>query len=72
MITRTLRAVLALVGVSDSGRCRCGHPRDAHEHYRPGAECSQPMRTLDDDLRSWIPVRLCSCPRYRPTWRFRR
>ena len=19
--------------------CRCGHPRDAHEHYRAGTEC---------------------------------
>lgn len=21
-------------------RCRCGHPRHAHEHYRRGCECS--------------------------------
>jgi len=20
--------------------CRCGHPRDAHEHYRSGTECA--------------------------------
>jgi len=20
--------------------CRCGHPRDAHEHYRAGSECA--------------------------------
>lgn len=20
--------------------CTCGHPRTAHEHYRPGTECS--------------------------------
>ncbi|MFP5020213.1 hypothetical protein [Pseudonocardia phyllosphaerae] len=20
--------------------CRCGHSRDAHEHYRPGSDCS--------------------------------
>ena len=20
--------------------CRCGHPRDAHEHYRKGTECA--------------------------------
>lgn len=19
--------------------CRCGHPRDAHEHYRDGSDC---------------------------------
>lgn len=19
--------------------CRCGHRRDAHEHYRPGSDC---------------------------------
>jgi hypothetical protein len=21
------------------GRCVCSHPREAHEHYRPGSEC---------------------------------
>lgn len=20
--------------------CRCGHPADAHDHYRPGTDCS--------------------------------
>lgn len=20
--------------------CRCGHARDAHQHYRPGADCA--------------------------------
>lgn len=22
-----------------SGICRCGHPREAHEHYRRGSDC---------------------------------
>jgi hypothetical protein len=22
-------------------RCWCGHPRNAHDHYRAGTECSQ-------------------------------
>lgn len=30
--------------------CSCGHPRAAHEHYRPGADCSQcPCR----EFRVW-------------------
>ncbi len=24
----------------DAKQCRCGHSRTAHEHYRPGSECS--------------------------------
>ncbi len=20
--------------------CRCGHPHEAHEHYRPGTDCA--------------------------------
>jgi hypothetical protein len=24
----------------DPDRCRCGHPRAAHEHYRSGSDCS--------------------------------
>lgn len=31
-----LRAVL----LGDPGPCACGHPWDAHEHYREGTECS--------------------------------
>lgn len=23
-----------------TGPCKCGHPRQAHEHYRPGTSCS--------------------------------
>lgn len=25
---------------SPSDSCACGHPREAHEHYRRGTECS--------------------------------
>jgi hypothetical protein len=28
------------VGGMDRAICRCGHSRDAHEHYRPGGECA--------------------------------
>ena len=31
--------------------CRCGHPRDAHEHYRRGTECALCVE----------------CPRFRPS-----
>ncbi|MEV6343647.1 hypothetical protein [Actinoplanes sp. NPDC051851] len=24
----------------DDVLCLCGHPRRAHDHYRPGSECS--------------------------------
>ncbi|MGD0703696.1 MAG: hypothetical protein ABSA02_27910 [Trebonia sp.] len=24
----------------DDARCRCGHPRSAHRHYRGGTECA--------------------------------
>ncbi|GAA1848767.1 hypothetical protein GCM10009772_27650 [Pseudonocardia alni subsp. carboxydivorans] len=24
---------------ADTGLCRCGHERDAHEHYRAGTDC---------------------------------
>jgi hypothetical protein len=51
-----LEAVLALVGVVRSGRCRCGHPRDAHEHYRLGTDCS-------------LCARPRYCQAYRSTWR---
>lgn len=26
--------------MTDRRVCRCGHSRDAHEHYRPGTDCS--------------------------------
>jgi hypothetical protein len=25
---------------SDDRRCVCGHPREAHEHYRSGTDCA--------------------------------
>jgi hypothetical protein len=28
------------VVVVDTLTCVCGHPRDAHEHYRPGSDCA--------------------------------
>jgi hypothetical protein len=63
MITRVLRAALALVGVRDSGRCRCGHSRDVHEHYRPGTECA--LCATGSLGKAPLP----QCARYRPTWR---
>ena len=24
----------------DSATCVCGHPQEAHEHYRPGSDCA--------------------------------
>jgi hypothetical protein len=27
-------------GADRTRPCRCGHVRDAHEHYRPGSDCS--------------------------------
>lgn len=62
MVTRMLRVALALVGVMDSGRCRCGHPRDVHEHYRSGTDCSACSWT-------WPTADPRFCTRYRPTWR---
>lgn len=64
-----LESVLALAGVVRSGRCRCGHEREAHEHYRLGTECalcSQLLVTIGGRLMSVQPA---ECPRYRPTWR---
>jgi hypothetical protein len=30
-----------MVGDSrQDSRCRCGHPRSAHQHYREGTECA--------------------------------
>ncbi|MEU8818318.1 hypothetical protein [Actinoplanes sp. NPDC048796] len=40
---------------TDEALCVCGHPRRAHEHYRPGAECAL--------------CEAASCPRFRRvTW----
>jgi hypothetical protein len=25
---------------SEASPCDCGHPRDSHEHYRPGTDCA--------------------------------
>jgi len=24
----------------DTATCACGHPQEAHEHYRPGSDCA--------------------------------
>jgi hypothetical protein len=32
---------LRVVPNQEPPRCRCGHPGDAHEHLRPGSDCSQ-------------------------------
>ncbi len=34
-------AVTAVVGLVDGARCRCGHERAAHRHYRAGRDCSR-------------------------------
>ena len=28
------------VVLDDTVKCVCGHPREAHEHYRPGTDCA--------------------------------
>ncbi|MGD3261515.1 hypothetical protein QT366_22665, partial [Xanthomonas citri pv. citri] len=33
------RGLLQVV-LDDTTTCVCGHPRDAHEHYRPGTDCA--------------------------------
>jgi hypothetical protein len=40
--TEGVRKQTIVVPVVNTGRqsCRCGHTRDAHEHYRSGTECS--------------------------------
>lgn|GEM_PF-5824957 len=27
------------MAMSDDDRCVCGHPREAHRHFRPGSDC---------------------------------
>jgi hypothetical protein len=36
-----------------AGKCRCGHPREAHEHYRRGTDCA---------------VADCTCVRFERRW----
>jgi hypothetical protein len=45
-------------GLQRRRRCRCGHPRAAHEHYRRGTDCA----LCGPD----------ACPRYRRSWSWRR
>ncbi|WP_298799984.1 hypothetical protein [Pseudonocardia sp. 73-21] len=35
--------------------CRCGHPEDAHEHYRPGCDCSRCDCTGYRAVPPWSP-----------------
>lgn len=45
------------MGAKPSDRCRCGHEREAHEHFRRGSDCAlcPPERP---------------CDRFRPTTRW--
>jgi endonuclease/exonuclease/phosphatase (EEP) superfamily protein YafD len=45
-------------GLQRRRRCRCGHPRSAHEHYRRGSDCAL--------------CGPGTCPRYRRRWPWRR
>jgi len=38
----------------DEARCRCGHPRAVHQHYRRGLDCAV--------------CGPANCPRYRRRW----
>lgn len=33
--------LLVLTWPRDRVHCRCGHDRDAHQHYRPGSDCGE-------------------------------
>lgn len=35
-----LAAVIVEALPGRAGNCQCGHPRDSHQHYRPGSDCS--------------------------------
>ena len=49
-IDRLNRMMTPGPGGGEAGRCRCGHPQDAHDHYRRGTECAL----------------CAECPRFRP------
>ncbi|WP_176491760.1 hypothetical protein [Curtobacterium sp. 'Ferrero'] len=36
----TESGVLLEVTLDDRDTCVCGHPREAHEHYRRGSDCA--------------------------------
>jgi hypothetical protein len=48
--SRPLRLVMRALDWYCSLPCRCGHPRDAHDHYRIGDECA-----LCDTCMRWRP-----------------
>jgi hypothetical protein len=31
---------MSIIAPVSTARCRCGHAVDAHEHFRPGRDCS--------------------------------
>jgi hypothetical protein len=41
-----------------SRRCRCGHVREAHSHYRSGGECAAPCECERWDRR-FLALRAC-------------
>jgi hypothetical protein len=39
LIASIIAVVAWITTIKRSYRCRCGHLRNAHEHYRPGSDC---------------------------------
>jgi hypothetical protein len=37
-------------------KCRCGHPATAHQHYRPGMDCSLCRVGACDGFKSAAPL----------------